>query len=620
MPDPVPPDLIDEFLTPVSVDRPAGDYLDEGDDPEYSAFEDAVKAADTALKAAHQTNAPRPDWGLVVNLGRAILCHRSKDLYVATRVTEAMARKSGLPGLRDGVRILTAIQEKFWDTAHPSGPLRKYFKLYLARLDEDWGLPFVVRSVPVAGGPGVPVVTYRQYTDRSKTGTPNPGAPQGEGTSIDDALKATAPAYFEATCASLEGCIEAVTALNQSILNRMDAKCPNLGKTLASLDAVKQLVTTLLRAKEPVDPPTPPDAPGKPEAEPASSTERTPTPPPVAPTAPSTVPGPAPAAPSSDASSSDLDRVKARVVEAAEALRKVDLADPTPYLLLRALRAGELYGAAEAFDADPPAAPAPDRTVGKRLARLLADRDWQGLIHESEGVLARPESRAWLDLHYFTASALAGLKHDQAAKALLALVGGLLKDHGAWPNARFEDLTPCAVEETRKWVAKTFPAADGTADRADASRAHGDDPGNFAGAADLGGRAAPGDAAPGLWDQAQQYCREGRAQEATRLLARGMAEATSPRERFRLTLLQAKLCWQLKRPAVAAPLLVSLARQVDDAHLERWESPEFYAEVFELLYLSSRGQDDARAAAAYARLCQADPGRALELTETDPIH
>ncbi len=89
----------------------------------------------------------------MIELGTALLLGESKDLQVAAWVAEALARRRGLAGLRDGLRLVRALQDTFWETYYPriddgdldsrSGPF-----VFLNNV-----LPTVVRTTPLTGGP-----------------------------------------------------------------------------------------------------------------------------------------------------------------------------------------------------------------------------------------------------------------------------------------------------------------------------------------------------------------------------------------------------------------------------------------------------------------------------------
>ena len=157
----------DRLLSPIPGDSPTGPVLREDFSPgsPYYAIKDARSAARAAernrLWGADEVSAgDRADWRPVVELGVAILAERSKDLEVAAWLTEALLRRHGYAGLRDGFRLLHGLVENFWEDLHP-------------RPDED-GIQ--TRLAPLTGlngeegdgvliGPiaGVPITTPGSY-------------------------------------------------------------------------------------------------------------------------------------------------------------------------------------------------------------------------------------------------------------------------------------------------------------------------------------------------------------------------------------------------------------------------------------------------------------------------
>jgi type VI secretion system protein ImpA len=59
------------------------------------------------------------DWKGVARECTTALTERSKDLELATSLADAWARLEGFPGLRDGIRLVTALCDRFWDQVHP---------------------------------------------------------------------------------------------------------------------------------------------------------------------------------------------------------------------------------------------------------------------------------------------------------------------------------------------------------------------------------------------------------------------------------------------------------------------------------------------------------------------
>jgi type VI secretion system protein ImpA len=104
---------IDALVQPIPGDNPAGVPL-----PDLLRFEldDLRKDADPMDPA---TAGRRADWPKVVKLASNALETKSKDYLLGVRLLEALARKSGLPGMRDGLRLLHRLTTDCWESIHP---------------------------------------------------------------------------------------------------------------------------------------------------------------------------------------------------------------------------------------------------------------------------------------------------------------------------------------------------------------------------------------------------------------------------------------------------------------------------------------------------------------------
>ncbi len=151
---------VEDYLQPIRDDAPSGESLRW--EREYEQLEEARRADDGSDNegAWVKRNRKLSDWKSVTRLGLEILDSKSKDLQVAVWVTEALAEQHGLAGLRDGLKLLTAIQETFWTTAHPGAEdgrvdteLREGLYEFL---DNDRRLPLIVRNAPVTQVSGLP--------------------------------------------------------------------------------------------------------------------------------------------------------------------------------------------------------------------------------------------------------------------------------------------------------------------------------------------------------------------------------------------------------------------------------------------------------------------------------
>ena len=59
------------------------------------------------------------DWPAVTEIATEVLATKSKDLQVAGWLAEALLKRYGFPGLRDGLQLMRELQERFWDELYP---------------------------------------------------------------------------------------------------------------------------------------------------------------------------------------------------------------------------------------------------------------------------------------------------------------------------------------------------------------------------------------------------------------------------------------------------------------------------------------------------------------------
>ena len=122
------PDVLDfaRLLAPIPGENPAGQDPREDFSPN-SAYR-AIRRARTEARQAERLNiyeedgpsaGPPADWNPVLELGCQILADQSKDLEVAALMIEALVRRHGLAGLRDGFRLACELCERYWDHLYP---------------------------------------------------------------------------------------------------------------------------------------------------------------------------------------------------------------------------------------------------------------------------------------------------------------------------------------------------------------------------------------------------------------------------------------------------------------------------------------------------------------------
>src|SRR5688572_3003332 len=113
---PTPTILLDDLLTPISPDKPAGEDLRSTGD--WSKIRDArpnpYDAADKGIWTPK--NSLETGWPQLFEKTAAALKDKSKDLQIAIWLTEAAARLHGFAGLRDSFRLIRELLLQYWDS------------------------------------------------------------------------------------------------------------------------------------------------------------------------------------------------------------------------------------------------------------------------------------------------------------------------------------------------------------------------------------------------------------------------------------------------------------------------------------------------------------------------
>lgn len=108
---------LDVLLSPISEESPSGESL------RYSGLYDEINEArrqdDDLNQGEWKTEIKVADFRRVIELATEAIREKTKDLQIAVWLAEALVRQHGFVGLRDSLRLLAGLHEKFWDTIHP---------------------------------------------------------------------------------------------------------------------------------------------------------------------------------------------------------------------------------------------------------------------------------------------------------------------------------------------------------------------------------------------------------------------------------------------------------------------------------------------------------------------
>jgi type VI secretion system protein ImpA len=106
------------LLAPVPGDNPAGE--DVRYDASYAAIEEARRSDDDLPQGEWVRETKSADWQEVIALSTAALATKSKHLQIACWLVEALVKRQGFAGLRDGIRAIWQLQERFWESLYPA--------------------------------------------------------------------------------------------------------------------------------------------------------------------------------------------------------------------------------------------------------------------------------------------------------------------------------------------------------------------------------------------------------------------------------------------------------------------------------------------------------------------
>lgn len=213
---------IDKLLVPISADQPCGEDL--AFSPEFDAINRARQADDPSIEqGAWVTTLKEADWKFVSRRCAELIETRSKDLQLAVWLAEAGTRTGGLAGLAEGLRLLAALCERYWEGVHPlpdeDGHERRIGNLawIAARIAP------LVKEVPVADG--VSMMAWEAARARG-----------AEAVAELEAARAKAPvAARQALAAGAEDCLAALAELERVVDGRLGADGPSFGAGRAAL-------------------------------------------------------------------------------------------------------------------------------------------------------------------------------------------------------------------------------------------------------------------------------------------------------------------------------------------------------------------------------------------------
>jgi type VI secretion system protein ImpA len=594
--------LPEGLLNPIPGDNPSGKTLRY--DPVYDKIREARREEDVLPQGEWSREVKKADYLVVIKLSTEALSTKSKDLQLAAWLTEAVMFRDHLAGLCEGLDLLRGYLEKFWDTLYPEiddGDL-EFRSAPLGWVGSK--LDVGVRRLPLTKSK----LDYFKYQESRRVGYEADAVGEEKAAArataiaekkctaeeFDEAVRATGDAYYEKLAANLLAALESLQSLETLSDEKFGREAPGYGNLRTALEELQDMVKQYHKPAEEVTEET--------SETPADSAAD-------APAASAATGAPGAKKKSVTAEPADRDDAMQRLTVVAHFLRHESPVNPIPYLLLRALRWGELRAAGATLN--PALLEAPPTEKRTLIKKMSMEGDWAGVLENSEQAMSLSCGRGWLDLQRYAVRACESLgsEYEPVASGIRSGLKALLADYPDLLNSSLMDDTPAANAETQTWFKESiFPSPAGSAPS---------EP-EFASTAmssRLPSENANGEKAADGIELAMKAARAGKVQEAIGILTREMNNERTGRGRFQRHIQLANIFLATKHEAIAYPILVELAEEIERRKLEEWEEAAIVAQPLALLYRCAEklGRDDAEKEKIYQKLCRLDPGQALAL-------
>jgi type VI secretion system protein ImpA len=260
--------LREDILNPIPGDNPSG--ADLRYDPFYPKIKEARREDDDAPQGEMVFERKVADWNQVLKLANDAVATKSKDLQLAAWLTEALIRKEGFPGLRQGLGLIKGMLDGFWDTLYPEvedgdaemraarlewigscldRPLRQ---VGLTKQGHDWLQYKESRTIPTEEDAG---------RDERKAEIRSAGLADGKLAPevFDKGFEGTPKAYYAGLVGDLDACLELVDSIDGTCEEKFGAAKPTFGPLKATLDEIRHTANLLLQKKRELEPDAKPE-------------------------------------------------------------------------------------------------------------------------------------------------------------------------------------------------------------------------------------------------------------------------------------------------------------------------------------------------------------------------
>ena len=254
---------VEAILQPIAGGNPAGKDVRDGKD--CDVLKEARRQEEVLSQGDWQRDVKVADWPKAIQIATKILTEQSKDLQVATWLVEALIKRHGFAGLRDGLKILRGLHANFWDGLYPvveDGDL-EYRSGKLDALNNL--LPFAVNNTPlVRASDGTPYsyVHWKESqdienlrrgaaSDSEKRRQLDEALKEGklESEKFDKAVAATPLTHCSALLDQLSNCWDAYEQLDQILDEKYGEAAPSLRAVKEAVGECRSLMNNIVKKK-----------------------------------------------------------------------------------------------------------------------------------------------------------------------------------------------------------------------------------------------------------------------------------------------------------------------------------------------------------------------------------
>jgi type VI secretion system protein ImpA len=259
----------DALFQPISEENPSGENMRLSD--LYDDVKEARRADEELPMGQWQTDLKKADFPKVITLAVSALSTQTKDLQIGAWLTEALVKENGFAGLRDGLKLMSGLQDKFWETVFPQINEGDMVGRANAIAWLDTQIAFAVKGSPITGeGYG-----FADFEDSKRYDIPESidtldSADQAKYRELQaeaearnkvtadkwrKAKAATRRVFYEELNLTVEECWTEFNELNRVIEERFDPKqAPGLSSLKKALDDIQTQVKKLLEEKRAEEP------------------------------------------------------------------------------------------------------------------------------------------------------------------------------------------------------------------------------------------------------------------------------------------------------------------------------------------------------------------------------